>query len=624
MVVAKVLYKIAYIYLMQEKLKEEVTTLRSCINVFTKSDQQKILAVIFLQILLGLLDLLGVLLIGFVGALSVTGVKSGAPTNRVNDALEFFQLENLTLQEQTAFLGLLAAAILVGRTVLSVFFTRKILYFISRRSAIISGDLIKRLLQLDNLEISRRTVQETIYASTTGVVAVTLGVVGTAVSMVADASLLIVMALGLILIDPLIAVCTFMLFSIIGLILYKAMHGRAISLGMLDAELNVLSNEKISEVLLSYREAIVRSRRSFYASEISQNRFRLSNVLAELSFMPSISKYVIEGTMVVGALSVAAIQFALQSAEEAVSTLAIFIVAGMRIAPAILRFQQGVISIKSNMGAANPTLSLLSELPPYQEDASFSENFDHFKDFEGQISISGLSFTYPGSANPALVDINLEIAPGTTCAIVGPSGSGKTTLVDLILGMFEPTSGSVTISGQQPTKLIKVHPGSIGYVPQDVSIIQGTIRQNIALGFPTVEADDARVMSALKVGQLDEFVNGLPEGLDSNVGTRGTKLSGGQRQRLGIARAMFTKPKLLVLDESTSALDAISEVKVSDALSDIPYNITKLIIAHRLSTVRHADKVVYLDNGKILAAGSFDFVRNVVPDFDVQAKLMGL
>jgi ABC-type multidrug transport system fused ATPase/permease subunit len=609
---------------MIEKSKDNIATLRACIEVFSSSDRKRIIAVVILQILLGLLDLVGVVLIGMIGALTVSGIQSGAPSDEVNQAINLLGLDAFTFQQQTAILATVATTILVGRTVLSVIFTRKILFFISRRSAIISGNLISRLFQLDSLQISRRTIQETIYSSTTGVVAVTLGVVGTSVAMIADASLFIVMALGLIFVDLPVAIFSFILFAVVGFVLYKVMNGRAAKLGVREANLNVLSNERISEVLTSYREATIRSRRTFYAKEISDNRYRLSDVLAELAFMPSISKYVIEGTMIIGGLSIAALQFAIKDAEQAVSTLAIFLVAGTRIAPAILRVQQGSISIKSSLGTARPTLELLAELPAQKKDPQISLFRDKYPGLEERIVISNLTFFYPGSMKPALSGISLEIAPGTTCAIVGPSGSGKTTLVDIMLGMFEPSSGFVSISGKHPVEVVREFPGSIAYVPQDVSIIHGTIRENVALGYPIADATDERVMGAIQIGQLEDLIKKLPDGLDSSVGSRGSKLSGGQRQRLGIARAMFTKPKLLVLDESTSALDAQVEVLVSNSLNSINYNLTKIIIAHRLSTVRNADKVVYLDNGVVLASGSFDEVRKAVPDFDAQAKLMGL
>jgi ABC-type multidrug transport system fused ATPase/permease subunit len=609
---------------MQAGLSSTTSQLMRCISVFSKKDQRKIAAVVVIQVVLGALDLLGVLLVGVIGALAVTGIQSSEPGNRVGAALKLLNLEDYSFQQQTAILGILATVVLIGRTLFSVYFTRKVLFFIGRRSAVISGDLVHRLLKQDSLRVNSRTIQETIYSSTTGVVAVTLGVVGTSVSIIADVSLLLVMAAGLILVDPIIAIGTFALFTIVGFILYKLMHGRAIRFGKQDAELNIRSNEKISEVLTSYREATVRNRRNYYAQEISAARLELSNVLAELSFMPMISKYVVETTMIIGAVTISALQFALQDSKHAVATLAVFLAAGTRIAPAILRVQQGSISIKSSMGSAKPTLDLIDSLPKTAENLGITKYEDTHADFESEVSIKNLSFTYPNSPHPALNQIELFVPSGSTCAVVGPSGSGKTTLVDLILGMFSPDSGEVLVSGGHPLNSIQKNAGAIGYVPQDVAVIQGTIRENVALGFPIEEATNSRVERALDVAQLTDFVKNLPAGLDSEVGSRGSKLSGGQRQRLGIARAMFTQPKLLILDESTSALDAQTELMVSEAISAIPYKITIIVIAHRLSTVRFSDQVIYLENGLIAAKGTFEYVRDKVPDFDNQAKLMGL
>ena len=602
----------------------ENSMLKRCISVFNKRDQKRISLVVIIQIGLGALDLLGVMLIGLIGALAVTGIQSGQPGNRVGAALKILHLQDYTFQEQTAILGLVATTVLIGRTIFSVYFTRKVLFFIGRRSAIISGNLVHRLLQQSSLGINSRTIQETIYSVTTGVVAITLGVVGTSVAIIADVSLLLVMAAGLVFIDPIVAISTFTLFSGVGFVLYKLMHGRAVKFGKQDAELNIRSNEKISEVLTTYREATVRNRRNYYANQISDARMDLSNVLAELSFMPTISKYVVEVTMILGAVGISALQFALHDSKHAVATLAVFMAAGTRIAPAVLRVQQGAISIKSSMGSARPTLELIATLPSNLQDVEITMYSDLHAEFDPNIEISDLTFRYPNAPKPALSAINLSIKSGTTCAIVGPSGSGKTTLVDLILGMFAPDSGDILISGAAPLTVIHRFPGAVGYVPQDVSIIQGTVRENISLGFPLEVSTEIRVSRALEAAHLSEFVNGLQNGVDTEVGPRGSKLSGGQRQRLGIARAMFTQPKLLILDESTSALDAQTEVMVSEAISSIPYQITTIVIAHRLSTVRFADQVVYLQDGKILAKGDFESVRSQIPDFDNQAKLMGL
>jgi ABC-type multidrug transport system fused ATPase/permease subunit len=226
--------------------------------------------------------------------------------------------------------------------------------------------------------------------------------------------------------------------------------------------------------------------------------------------------------------------------------------------------------------------------------------------------------------SPAVEDVSISIPAGSSIAFVGPSGAGKTTLVDILLGVLKPDSGTVMISGLPPSMTVAKWPGAISYVPQDVEIVAGSIRENVALGYPTEEATDDLILEALRIAHLDEFVMGLSDGIDTQVGERGTKISGGQRQRLGIARAMFTRPLLLVLDEATSSLDGETEVGISEAIHALRGTTTVVIIAHRLSTIRNVDKVLYLSNGKMIATGSFEEVRSAVPDFAYQAKIMGL
>jgi ABC-type multidrug transport system fused ATPase/permease subunit len=405
----------------------------------------------------------------------------------------------------------------------------------------------------------------------------------------------------------------------------KSLQGRARALGLADSTLQIKSNEKVLEVLNSYRESVVRDRRSYYASEIGSIRFELAKTQAELGFMPYIGKYVLETTVVLGSLVIAGIQFALHDAVTAVSTLSIFLVAGTRISPAALRLQQAFIQIKSSLGGAEPTLNLVTDLigvnPAKREEVNI--DFDHIN-FEPAIKIQDVSFSYPGAHQKALKNINLDIPSGSVTAFVGPSGGGKTTLVDVLLGVIQQDLGDAEISGMQPLDDIQLSPGAISYVPQDVIIIDGSIRENVGMGFPASYATDERVNRAIELAGLTEFVTSLRKGIDAGVGERGTKISGGQRQRLGIARALFTNPLLLVLDEATSALDGETESRISESILQLKGSVTVIMIAHRLSTVRDADQVVYLDGGTIVAKGNFQHVREAVPDFEKQAKLMGL
>jgi len=277
------------------------------------------------------------------------------------------------------------------------------------------------------------------------------------------------------------------------------------------------------------------------------------------------------------------------------------------------------------MGQAKPTLDLIEELgsSPIIENMNDTVDVIH-EGFHPNIKVDNVSLTYPNKNTPAIENISFTIPMGKSVAFVGSSGAGKTTIIDVLLGVLIPDTGSVQISDTSPQVAVAKWPGAISYVPQDVVIAAGTIRENVALGYPLAEATNELVLSALKIAQLEKFIASLPEGIDTQVGERGTKISGGQRQRLGIARAMFTRPHLLVLDEATSSLDGETEAGISAAIQALRGSTTVVMIAHRLSTVRDADIVIYMDKGKVMAVGTFDEVRNMVPDFDRQAKLMGL
>jgi ABC-type multidrug transport system fused ATPase/permease subunit len=595
------------------------------VRVLSRKDQQKILIVAILQIILGALDLLGVVAIGLLGALSVTGLQSSAPGNRVQSALNFLHISDASFETQATILGISAVLLLVSRTLLSIFFTRRILFFLSRRGAKISASLITRLLSQPLLTVQERTTQETLYAVTSGVSLITLQVLATSVVLVSDVSLLLVMAIGLFVVDPVSALGTFLVFGLVGLLLYRLMQVRAGELGVKNSALSIIGNEKIVEVFSSYRESVVRNRRDFYAREIGKIRFELADVSAESAFMPYISKYVIETVVVLGAIAIGATQLVLEDATHAVATLAIFLAAGTRIAPSVLRVQQSSLTIRGALGQAKPTLDLIDSLG----DVPMIENVDDTVDlihegFVPKIEVTNASLTYPYKDNPAISNISISIPEGAFVAFVGPSGAGKTTIIDVLLGVLNPDEGSVLISGLPPLLAVSKWPGAVSYVPQDIVIAAGTIRENVSLGYPKECATNDLVDSALRIAHLEHFVATLPLGADTQVGERGTKISGGQRQRIGIARAMFTRPQLLVLDEATSSLDGESEASISEALQSLRGSTTVVMIAHRLSTVRNADIVVYLSEGRVIAVGSFDEVRQAVPDFDHQAQLMGL
>jgi ATP-binding cassette subfamily C protein len=240
------------------------------------------------------------------------------------------------------------------------------------------------------------------------------------------------------------------------------------------------------------------------------------------------------------------------------------------------------------------------------------------------VVIDHVSFEYDDAAEPTVVlrDIAVRIEAGSTVAMIGPSGAGKSTLVDLVLGLHEPTTGEILCAGMSPVMLRALCPGSISYVPQKPGLVSGTIEQNIALGVPAEEIDEIALWEAINAAQLTDLVDALPQGVKSSLGKHSDSLSGGQLQRLGVARALYTRPRLLVLDEATSALDAETESAIAQSLALLKGHTTLIIVAHRLSTIQKADAIHVLDGGRIIASGTFQELQKGSPLVKKYVQLM--
>jgi len=356
-----------------------------------------------------------------------------------------------------------------------------------------------------------------------------------------------------------------------------------------------------------------------------------------MQFVGLIPKYVLEIALVCGAGLLAVSQLLTKDLSAAVAVIAVFLAAGSRIVPSILRLQSAAITIRSSAGIAAPTYELARELDNAQLTVASAKSFGSIdpvtiraqlqrghQGFDGSILMSNVEISYPGTNTPALTAVSITLAAGSSLALVGPTGAGKSTLADVILGVLIPDSGTTLIGGLTPAEALATWPGAVAYVPQDVAMANGTVRENVALGLPVEIIDDEWVWDALNRAHLGEFLRDSREGLDTMIGENGIKLSGGQRQRLGIARALYTRPKLLVLDEATSALDAETEHAIANTLQELGGTVTTVTIAHRLATIRHCDQVAYLDRGRIAAIGTFAEVRERAPDFHRQAQLLGL
>jgi ABC-type multidrug transport system fused ATPase/permease subunit len=401
-------------------------------------------------------------------------------------------------------------------------------------------------------------------------------------------------------VDPILTVLSFALFAFIVLFVHKFLYLRVSNLGSEYTLESMKSNNLIEQTLTSFREIAVKNQQNYYLFQFSKVRQSVSNMDASLRFMPNISKYVIEIAIILSAILFSAYQFIRFDASVAIGTLSLFLAALMRIGPAFMRIQQSVLSLKNALATSQESLNLISEI---DNSGSFKKSLGRNltstqennckRQFSAKVIVENLTYSYEKNRD-ILKNLTFTFADREITAIVGVSGSGKSTLMDLMLGVLELQNGTITISNEKPKDAIKKWPGKITYVPQETKIYDGTIRDNILLGMSADSVTDFEISEVINLVQLSHFIENQNLGIYSEVGERGTSLSGGQKQRIGLARGLITKPELVFLDEATSALDGQTEFQLTEEIKSLKKNTTVIMIAHRLATVRIADKVLYL------------------------------
>ena len=602
---------------------------RASLRLLGRRDRRLLGLAAAVQMATSLLDLVGVVLLGMVGSLAVSASSGQPPPAPISKALSHLGLTGLSTGVLIAWLAGAAAVLLLIKSVLSPLLITRSLRFLARREALVSAGLAGKLFSQPLTFIQQRSSQQTAVALIRSVNAATTQVLGQLVITAAEAALLVVLAVMLFAVNPLVALAAVAFFGLLSVGMQRMLGTRATDFRARSRKADLASLVAVQEAVGAYREITVADRRALYVDRIRRLRMRAAEAGASSQIIAMMPKYVAEVALILGAFALAAVLFSSQPLAVAAGTFAIFLAAATRIMPSLLRLQSAALAIRAAAGEAAPTFALADSLDysgieVQSRGSTYARQPDDYPDFAPSISLRDVTFTYPSSERPALGGVSVDISPGHSLALVGSSGAGKSTLADVILGVLSPQEGDVAVGGLPPGEAVQRWPGGIGYVPQDVMLSNDSLRANVALGIPGEFVDEASVWGALRMAHLDEFVRALPEGLDTQIGERGLRLSGGQRQRLGIARALFSRPRLLVLDEATSALDAETEHAITEMLDELGDTVTTVVVAHRLSTVRHCDLVAYLEDGRILPAGTFTDVRALGPAMERQATLMGL
>jgi ABC-type multidrug transport system fused ATPase/permease subunit len=593
------------------------TTIGRTLVILNREEKIKCALFMFFQFTFNLLDILGVILIGVLVSLSTRANSTNSSVGLVNKLLSFLGIDNISSDNQMIVLMLGTIFLLITKMVGNLVTLYKLNLFISSCSAELSSNLVLKLLSSNLLIVQAKSVQEIMFLLTQGVITM-LGVIIRFIAMFGDIAMVFLMVTMLCYVNLSIAIMSIAVFGFIGVILFFASQQRALISGRMQWSLSVRSSEEINEALSSFREIFVRNRQHFYAERVKKTRLGLAKSLGQLNFLPNLNKYLLETSVTLGALLVAAFQFYSGDLNKATTSLGLFLAASTRIAPAFMRLQQNYLDYRGSLGLVKQSLNLIDDLSPVsirKDTGDFVSS--SYPGFDARISLKGVVFKYPEQYSPVLEQIDLELKPNIKYAVIGESGAGKSTLVDIILGILEPNEGTVEISGLSPKQAIEAWPGAIAYVPQTIVITNGTIAENINLGFEGIPNAQKLLDHAIDNTNLSSLITQFKLGLNSPAGDLGNRLSGGQKQRIGIARAMFTQPKLLILDEATSALDNENEEEIASALFNLE-GITIVAIAHRLSTILKADEIIYIRHGRIECMGKLEDMRKLIPYLDSQ------
>ena len=380
------------------------------------------------------------------------------------------------------------------------------------------------------------------------------------------------------------------------------------------------SIQQVQQALASIREVTISGRADNVAAAILHLREGAARRLRTITLTEQLPRYYLEIGLIGGAAVVSAVAFSIRDSDDALAILGVFVAAGLRMLPSMNRS----IYAQAKARVAMPNLAKIqADLAGTPDpDAASQGDADPLPASEPfrELALCGVGFSYAGRT-PVLDQLDLRIAAGESLGIVGGSGAGKSTLIGLLLGLLDPSTGEISVNGKALASRRRSWQRRVGYVPQAVAVLDATVRENVAFGTPADESDEARVLAAVAAAQLDQFVAGLPDGLETELGEDGARLSGGQRQRLGLARALYDQPEVLLLDEATSSLDGETERRILQTLEKLRGEITMVVVAHRHSTIRGVDRIIHLAEGRVRSEGSYEQLLASDPTFSHLAQL---
>ncbi|MGA4670207.1 ABC transporter ATP-binding protein [Propionibacteriaceae bacterium Y1923] len=578
--------------------------IRFLFGTFTSAERWKLVGFTAAQFLLALFDL-----VGLAAVLPLMQVMLGADMHEGYIGVIYRLLPGEP--SRTAFVLIMAGLMVIAFTLKAI--ASLVLQWgssglIVRLQIRTSTRLLDAYLSEDYVAHRRRTTAELLRTIDVAVADAHSKVLGGLLALVSSA-LSIALILGLLVsITPAVTLMALAYFGVAVYVIQRVLARRNVRAGE-EAVMSAWAKSlALVNAISGFREVRMHDAKDEFlsrfreASEVNAQAGRRAQIYG------SIPRNVLELASISGIALILAVVLLFYDPSEMVPTLTVFVAATVRLLPVMGSLTSTLGSVRSGKAGLELVVTELKRLP-----AEGSRTAGSLQSASGSrpapLEVAGVSFRYPDGKHDVLEDITLSIPAGTSLALCGSSGSGKTTLVDIMLGLIPIERGTVTYGGTSISELDAAWRAQVAYVPQDVFVIHDSLAANVAFGEPPHEWDEARILDCLDRARLGDVVADLPDGLDSLLGERGSRLSGGQRQRIGIARALYRRPSVIVLDEATSALDNETEDQISRTLRDFAGEITTVIVAHRLSTVRHVDQLVFLEDGRVTGRGTFSEVR---------------
>ncbi len=498
----------------------------------------------------------------------------------------------------------------------------------SLKVAEIEGDFAERLTGnfFSNEPAFEGTLSETVSRFQNSILVATgqiAAFLNSRVSAVAEASLLLALVVVFMFVNPIATLATLVYLVLVILALNKVINVRLRrnSKNVIEGSETSLSTSR--DLFGVRREVRTGGNISDWLSQIVSGKRRVAVGNGLNYTINSLPRYVIETSLILGIFGFLGAVVVFSDLSSQAVTIGVFMAGGLRLVASILPLQAAYNGMVASAAQAQTAFSTLVEISKQRQTEDFGDVSVENLPPAMNLKFDSVSFSFPGVEEPIVKDLVFDVEANSKTAIVGPSGAGKTTTFELATGFRLPASGSISLSGYTPRHLLEKTSGVIGIVPQRPHLVTGTLAENVSLE-SSASTDNSKVMECLEKAGLEHFIGVEGQGLELEVTPDSGQLSGGEIQRLGLARALYRDPKILFLDEATSALDAETESKISKVLDSLRSQMTVVLIAHRLSTVMNADKIIYLDKGKVVAQGTFAELKQQVPDFAKAVQLMDL